>query len=84
MSAPAKRNRRRITSPITKQALETRLRLNLSSGAAGFKPNRGAHRTIEYCALYLKRLPLARRLPVEALRFLLRRFGVPLMEKYQL
>ena len=56
----------------------------ITSGAAGFKRNRGALSTIAYCALNLRHLPLARRLPVVALRTLLSRTGVPLMEKYQL
>ena len=82
--AVAKGLYRRASYIITEQALESRLGLNLPYGAAGFKRNRGAHGAIEYCAFYLKRLPLARRLPVEALRFVLRRIGVLLIEKYQL
>jgi hypothetical protein len=75
---------RRASYLISETALEMGLRLNLSSGAAAFKRNRGGKAAIEYCAVHLAHLPAARRLPIGALRLLLTGVGVPLMEKYQL
>lgn len=60
------------------------LRLNLSSGAAGFKRNRGARGVIEYSAVYARHLSRPRRLAIAALRRTLDGVAVPMMRRYQL
>ena len=65
-------------------AAERGLRLNMSSGAAAFKRNRGGRAEIEYTAYYQKHLSLQRRLPSAALAVVARRVGVPVLRKYQL
>ncbi|UAM99214.1 hypothetical protein K8354_05165 [Polaribacter litorisediminis] len=60
------------------------LLLNLSSGAPSFKRMRGGQASIEYSAIYLKHLPLKRRLPWKVLQFISNKIGVPLIKKYKL
>jgi hypothetical protein len=60
------------------------LRLNLSSGAAGFKKNRGARPQIEYSAIHVGHLSRPRRLAIGALRQALNGLAVPMMRRYQL
>jgi hypothetical protein len=60
------------------------LRLNLSSGAAGFKKNRGARPEIEYSAIHVGHLSRPRRLAIGALRQALNGLAVPMMRRYQL
>ena len=70
----------RMTSVLFAQlALERRLRLNGSAGAAAFKRHRGARPLIEYTAMFIGHLPLHRRLVVASLQRLLDGFLVPLM-----
>lgn len=58
--------------------------LNLSSGASDFKLLRGGQPFIEYSALYIKHLPLYRRLTWQAINGLLRTLFVPIMKRYKL
>ncbi len=58
--------------------------LHSSSGAAEFKRNRGASASIEYSAVYHRHLPLYRRLCWLILSPLLKKIGVPLLQKYKL
>lgn len=58
--------------------------LNLSSGASQFKLLRGAHPFIEYSALYIKHLPLRRRVTWKSMRWILNSLFVPIVRRYKL
>ncbi len=60
------------------------LRLNMSSGATQFKRSRGATAEMEFTAFYSNHLPLAKRLPMGALRCVANQVGIPILKKYQL
>lgn len=75
---------RLATYAILRTAAGEGLRVNLSSGAAGFKRNRGARPEIEYAACFVRHLPARRRLIVGMLRQALDRVGVPILRRYQL
>ena len=65
-------------------AAREKLLFNMSSGAAGYKLNRGATAEMEFTAFYLRHLPRKRRLPFGALALVARRIGIPILRKYQL
>jgi hypothetical protein len=69
---------------IVREAKKHSLRLNQSSGAAEFKSLRGNVAQIESSYVFDRHIPLLRRLPFTIFRWLLRKFGVPLMQNYQL
>ncbi len=75
---------RMLSARLIELARERRLLLHESSGAAQFKRNRGAEAEIEYTAVYVRHLPLRRRMPWKALEGLLAKIGVPLLRKYKL
>lgn len=75
---------RLATFAILDTAHREGLRVNLSSGAAGFKRNRGAHPEIEYAACFVRHLSPKRRLIIGMLRQSLTRVGVPILRRYQL
>ncbi|MFB9274363.1 GNAT family N-acetyltransferase [Cohnella cellulosilytica] len=75
---------RMLSARLIELAGERRLLLHESSGAAQFKRNRGAVPEIEYTAVYVRHLPLKRRMPWTTLSKLLTRIGVPLLRKYKL
>ena len=58
--------------------------LNLSSGAPEFKRTRGAQPFIEYAAIYIKHLPLKRRVIWRLVNLALSYLFVPLLKKYKL
>jgi hypothetical protein len=60
------------------------LRLNMSSGAASFKRNRGASPEIEYTAYCVRHLPALRRAPMRIIQAALDRIAVPLLRRYAL
>ena len=60
------------------------LQLNMSSGAAKYKRTRGATPEMEFTAFYLCHLPTFRRLPVQALRLVANRIGIPVLRRYEL
>ncbi|WP_206742907.1 hypothetical protein [Erythrobacter sp. SG61-1L] len=68
----------------TRYALDRRLLFNMSSGATGFKRNRGATAEMEFTAYYLRHLSLSRRAPFELLQAVANRIGMPLLRKYEL
>ena len=75
----------RLLMTLTFQfAMQSGLRLNLSSGAAHFKRLRGGRPQIEYSAIYDRHLSVSRRLSVSALAATVNGLGVPLMRKFQL
>ena len=60
------------------------LQFNMSSGAAKYKRTRGATPEMEFTAFYLRHLPALRRLPVQALRLVANRIGIPILRRYEL
>ena len=65
-------------------AMEEKLRVNFSAGAATFKRNRGARPTLEFSVVFDNHLPRWRRLAyqglssaLEAMRPMLERIAVP-------
>jgi hypothetical protein len=68
----------------TRYALDRQLQFNMSSGATGFKRNRGATAEMEFTAYYLRHLPLSRRAPFTLLRTVADRIGMPLLRTYEL
>ncbi len=75
---------RQLTRLCLQEAVERRLVLNFSSGAAAFKRLRGGQPQIEYSLIQVGHLPLGRRLVWQLLSLLLTRIGVPLMRKLKL
>lgn len=75
---------RMLSALLIEIARERGLLLHESSGAAQFKRNRGAFPELEYTAVYVRHLPLRRRLSWSALEKLLVKAGVPLLRKYKL
>jgi hypothetical protein len=65
-------------------AAKHELQLNMSSGAAKYKRTRGATPEMEFTAYYLRHLPTFRRLPVQALRLVANRIGIPILRRYEL
>lgn len=57
---------------------------NMSAGAASFKKNRRAQAAIEYSAIYTAHLPRSTRLASGAMVQVLRRFGISLLERFDL
>ncbi|HLO77184.1 MAG TPA: hypothetical protein VK196_12085 [Magnetospirillum sp.] len=85
MDAPRALGLYRLSMAIAFEDMDRRgASYNLSAGVGGFKRLRGARPAIEYTALWHRHLPLPRRLPVAGLGWLLRRLGVPVMERYDL
>ena len=68
----------------SRYAMRHRALFNMSSGATGFKRNRGAVAKMEFTAFYLRHLPAHRRYPFSLLHRVADRIGAPLLEKYQL
>lgn len=62
-------------------ALERKLALHASAGAASFKRNRGAHGVIECMAVYTRHLGPIQRLVVRAMAEVLERQVVPMMRR---
>lgn len=75
---------RQLTHLCIARALQQRLLLNFSSGAAGFKRLRGGEPAIEYSLVYIRHLPMHRRLAWTTLSLLLKTLGVPLMRLLKL
>ncbi|MEO1641292.1 MAG: GNAT family N-acetyltransferase, partial [Pseudomonadota bacterium] len=66
------------------RAIADRLLYNRSAGAAGFKRNRGAVPAIEYTGVYVDHLGAGPRRATRALAGILRRVGVPLLQRFAL
>lgn len=60
------------------------LALNMSSGASSFKIARGATAEMEFSAFHLRHLPAKRRLPIDFLRVVAHRIGMPILRRYRL
>lgn len=65
-------------------AARNNLAFNMSSGASGFKIARGATAEMEFSAFHLRHLPMKRRLPIDLLRIVAHRIGMPILRRYQL
>jgi hypothetical protein len=75
---------RLITRLCLQQAVERRIVLNFSSGAAHFKRLRGGQPEIEYSMVYVRHLSRTRRWVWHILAGLLHGIGVPLMKALKL
>ncbi|SFK89258.1 hypothetical protein SAMN05518846_1231, partial [Brevibacillus centrosporus] len=69
---------------LVQEARKKELLLHQSAGVGAFKADRGAVGEVEYTAVYVRHLPLSRRIVWRVLSWILLRFGVPLIQKYQL
>jgi hypothetical protein len=75
---------RMLSSLLVQEARKKELLLHQSAGVGAFKTDRGAVGEVEYTAVYVRHLPLSRRIVWRVLSWILLRFGVPLIQKYQL
>jgi hypothetical protein len=75
---------RLLSALLAQEALQRRLQLNESSGAASFKQNRGGVAQIEYTAIYDRHLPWPRQQAWAILQLIVDRVAIPLIKKYQL
>lgn len=75
---------RQLTRLCLQEAVERRVVLNFSSGAAGFKRLRGGQAEIEYSLIHVAHLPWHRRLVWTLLSRLLHGIAVPMMKKLKL
>ncbi len=69
---------------IMQYKFESRILLNLSSGASAFKRLRGGQASMEYSAVYVAHLSKKRRFAWNTIVFLSNKIGVPIIEKYGL
>jgi hypothetical protein len=75
---------RLLMASVMEAAINTRVRINFSAGAAEFKRLRGATAELEYSAVFARHLPKKRQRAIAAVRSLTTRLGVPFMRKFQL
>lgn len=73
---------RQIATELALEAKKSQSILNHSSGAGSFKKLRRAKPHIEYTAVYVKHLPLVRKLPWKVLKLLMKSIGIPLIRKF--
>ncbi|MDO5693908.1 MAG: GNAT family N-acetyltransferase [Pseudomonadota bacterium] len=66
------------------RAVQRKMLLNLSAGAASFKRQRGGTPAIEYTMVYIQHLPLYRQRPWRMLSRVLQSIGVPFMQRMKL
>lgn len=75
---------RLLIAVLLKECHERQLPLNLSSGAGGFKRQRGGKPVIEYTALYTQHLPWLTRFILKGFSKLLNKFASDFLQKHQL
>jgi hypothetical protein len=75
---------RMLAALSSDDALARRVLVHDSAGVSDFKQNRGAVPVLEHLAVFDRHLPRARRAPWRALRVLMDRVGVPLIERFDL
>ncbi|MDN4494851.1 hypothetical protein [Ureibacillus aquaedulcis] len=68
----------------TRLALDNKLLYHQSAGAGNFKKARSGEGTPEYTALYVNHLPFHKKIFWKSLSFLLKKIGIPLVEKLEL
>jgi len=74
---------RLITALALKEAFENNYVFNISAGVSQFKRWRGAVGFIEYNAVFDQHLPFKQRAAWNAIHFLMKNIGIPLLHKYQ-
>ena len=75
---------RQLTQLCFQETAARRILLNFSSGASQFKRMRGGQPRIEVSMIYVKHLPLSRRIVWGLLSILTRAVGVPVMKIFKL
>ena len=75
---------RMLSALSSDDALLRRALVHDSAGVSEFKQNRGAVPCLEHLAVFDRHLPRVRRAPWRALRLLMDRVGVPLIERFDL
>ena len=75
---------RQLTQLCFRETAARRILLNFSSGASQFKRMRGGQPQIEVSMIYVKHLPLSRRIVWGLLSILARSVGVPVMKFFKL
>ena len=75
---------RLLTQMCLQKAAKERYVLNFSSGASGFKILRGGSPEVEYSAVYIKHLPVFKKLVWTGLSKLLLGLAVPIMRRWRL
>lgn len=73
-----------LTQMCLQEAARRQCVLNFSSGASRFKRLRGGEPEIEYSMVYVKHLPIARKLVWKLLSIVLHSIGVPVMKAFKL
>jgi hypothetical protein len=75
---------RMIMAMAQEEARRCNAFFNVSAGAAHFKRRRGAVPAIEYTAIYVRHLPLHRRLAAGVMESALKYIGIPLLKRFEL
>jgi hypothetical protein len=75
---------RLLCALLFQEAIQKRLVLNFSSGAANFKRLRGGKPLIEFSAIYSRHLPPIQRTVWACLRLVSQHIGVRILRKFEL
>ncbi|WP_188792965.1 hypothetical protein [Dyella nitratireducens] len=75
---------RRLAACVLREGATHGRLVNLSAGVAHFKRQRGGRPALEYSAVLVDHLPPHRRRAIQALGFLTRNIGIPIMRKFKL
>lgn len=73
-----------LTALILQESINTDCPFHMSAGVGHFKRQRGAFQELESMAVYIKHLPLYRRLLWLSLSFLFNKIGAPILKKQKL
>jgi hypothetical protein len=75
---------RLLTALVFEEARNNECLLNLSAGAAAFKRHRGGRPHLEYSAVFVRHLPIHRRLAWSTLSLLLTHIGATVLQRLEL